>query len=506
MTTAPEETPEVPPDQMHRLVSAIVDAVNQAGSAKATNDASARHEVTAQALGGIAEALAPTVAKLTAHLGPTGELLGATDPPSPLGPINEAISGFFLNIGLLVGWIIAIVPALGRVAIQSDLNHAMAEHADIPLSPPDLADMVVRNLMDEGVAAQEAAMSGLNGTRFANMVLDTGEPPGPVDMLKLWLRGALSTPDLHQAIRYSRIRDEYINDVEQLAYTQMSPADALMCAIKEVPTAIPYKDLFIRGGGMDGDYEMLYEATGDSIGIQQSLLLWHFGLISEADVNKVLGRSRINPMFYPIAKLTHFHPLAPYQIEQALKGGTITAAEATQWLEQMGVPADQARALAMAHATAATGKAKTETEGLISAAYEDLILSRAQALQALEEVGYNPAAANMILDVADAKMDLKQQSHAVNAIRSDYVDRRITRAAASNALDTLGVRVEARNHWLADWDVEINTHPKVLTATQIADAAKKTIIEPADAMARLQQLGYDAGDSAIILELHGVKP
>ncbi len=417
----------------------------------------------------------------------------------------EHVYGFLLAIVEYAGALMAMIPALGKVLVQPYLNDAWAGAPSIPLSPPDLADGSMRGIIPADYAAANAAMSGIAGNDFAYLVETSGEPPGPVDMLKLWLRGDMTEDELVAAIRFSRINDRYIPYVLKLAQSQMSPADAIMTAIKEVQTLDEAQALFERGGGFPSDFDILYQAAGDSIGIQQVLTLWKFGLTTEAEVDLALGRSRINPMFYPLAKLTHFKPLSAFQVSAAVKAGTITSAQAKTWLVQDGVPEDQATALSNVHGSTGTTKAHSETETLITEAYDLNLLDNADAHTALTNLGYTDAVATLILDVADAKYAAKQQTKAVAAIRTNYVDRRISRNAASSDLDALHIPAAARDVWLTDWDLEIATHPKVLTAIQLATAGKDGYLTPEVVYARIQGEGYTADDAKVLMQLHSAK-
>ena len=415
-------------------------------------------------------------------------------------------TGFFFALIEFIGAVFVAASALGAIPTRHLLNSAWTADPAMPISPADAADAVIRGVLPFQNGLNESLKSGIGNDGFTTMVAITGEPPGPVDMLRLWLRGAITTAELDHAIRYSRIRDEFIPAVHELAWTQASPADAIMAAIKEVPVPGGARAAFVRGGGLDADYDWLYQAAGDSIGIQQVLTLWKYGQATETDVNLALGRSRINPLFYPLAKKTHFHPLSAFQIVRALNAGTITPGQAETWLVQNGTPADQAHALASSHSAGGTSHAHTETETMIRQAYTDHLLGHAEALTALTNIGYHADVASLILSIADAQYALKQQGHAVDVIRANFTAHRLTRAQASGKLDALQVPPAARDRWLADWDIEISAHPKTLTAVQLADAAAKGFITDTEAEQRIIADGYTQADAQVLMKLHKAKP
>jgi hypothetical protein len=502
MTDETAPAPEPPPNNAERLAAIVADAWAQSRRAVLDDETAANADARTEWLETLEREQLPTLERLFA------QHLERTDLPDGLTALLENMvapqhqSNVIAQIFGILGAALAFFPEAGAIELQNTMNSLRQSYTFVPVSPADLADAVIRGVLTQGAAEPEAAKSAVSPENFATLVDITGEPPGPIDMLKLKLRGDITDAELTHAIRYSRIRDEFIPAVKQLAYTQMSPADAIMAAIKEVVSLSDAQALFERGGGLAGDFDTLYQAAGDSIGIQQVLTLWKYGQTTEAEVNKALGRSRINPMFYALAKQTHFHPLSAFQIARAASAGTITPATAEDWLIKDGVPVDQAHALATAHSSGGTAKAHAETESMVTEAYSEQLLTHAEATTALTGIGYHADVAALLLDIADAKYALKAQATAVSVIRTGFTSHRISRNQASSDLDALHVPAAARDKWLADWDVEISAHPKTLTAVQLATAGKDGFLTPEVVYARIQQEGYTAGDAAVLMALH----
>lgn len=501
--TSEAAAPSTPVEQ---LVGMLVDGFVKARAGSVQDEHAGRLAANKAYIEDLEQEMKPLVGQVVDRLLAIEEL-----PPEIRALLTEASEpghqyGWIIQIGIYIAAMVEVIPMFLQVASQGIRNILWQHNTVVPISPADAADMVIRGVLSNDDGATQAAMSGVSHSDFNNLVDITGEPPGPMDFLKLWLRGDATDDELTHAILYSRIRDEFIPYMKMMAYTQMSPPDAIMAAIKEVVDLPTAKALFVRGGGLDSDFDTLYQAAGDSIGIQQVLTLWKFGLTTEDEVNKALGRSRINPMFYPLAKLTHFHPLSAFQISKAITSGTITPAQGEQWLVQNGVPQDQAHALANAHSSGGTTKAHSETETMVTQAYDDHLLGHAEAYQALLDIGYHADVATLILNIADAKYALKQQGHAVTVVRANYTSHRISRGTASSDLDALQVPAAARDEWLRTWDLEIAAHPKTLTAVQLADAGAKKLLSEDVVFARIQQEGYTAEDAKVLMELHKATP
>ena len=128
---------------------------------------------------------------------------------------------------------------LKRQVNESDVDTALQHHA-IPrewwpalkalrryfLSPADLALANLRGIINDTTMNEYAAELGITPDDMQVLIGNTGEPPGIMQMLFLYRRGIIQEEDLRRAIKQSRIRDEWIDDVIALRYQPMTTADA----------------------------------------------------------------------------------------------------------------------------------------------------------------------------------------------------------------------------------------------------------------------------------------
>ena len=424
-----------------------------------------------------------------------------------------------------------VAGAVASAATQNEVNKALARYQDVPLSPAVLADAVIRNIMSEEAATAEAAFSGLNAERFATMVTDTGESYGIIDALRLWHRGSylaeivptgatgaasypytlggslggtygITQPELDKVIYYSRVRDEFIPDLLKLSYNTMSPADAIGVAIKGRMDPADAKQLFLAGGGMPEQWDLLYEAAGDSMGVVGAVMLHHRGYITDAELEDVLYQSRINPRFYPLVKLQYLHFLAPYQIAQAVKSGVVDAETANKWLLESGYPADQAAAFASTEAAGTIHTAKAETEGMILADYEAQIITEAEATQALTALGYIPSAIPFVLETYAARRVIAMRNAAITRLRLGFLAGAVSVDDVRTDLGTLGVPPAAVDSFLQAWRIELATPTKRLTMAQVGKLLEEGHMTSAEGVAYWERLGYTGPDTAWLLLLY----
>lgn len=402
-----------------------------------------------------------------------------------------------------VGVVLTVIPALGAVENRVYVQQLNASTRNIRLSPADAAAAVDRGLITKQDGDDAAATYGIDPNAFDHLVAMTGEPPGAVDMVNLWQQGRIDVDQLTAGLKFSRINDAYIEMTKLLAVEPMSTADAIELAVKGVLDPAAAETSFIRAGGMQDEWTLLFQGAGDAIGVATAAGLRNQGLIDDAQFQQIIARSRINPIFYDEAKLQRHKFLQPYQIMQILsKGGTDTAT-ATQWMINLGYGADQAAALCAAGATPTGEKAKTETESLIVAEYANGVLTEVQAQLQLVNIGYDAEEAGAFLALADAKRALSQRNTAVTAVRGAYLAGRITRTAASSDLDQLGIPAGARDAWLTDWDVEKSTKVKEFTTAQVGAFAKDGLIDYPTAIGMWVGQGWSTADATILAAYYG---
>lgn len=424
-----------------------------------------------------------------------------------------------------------IASGAAQAAGQQVMNDAWSAHPHVPLSPAVLADMSIRSIGDQQFWYTEALKSGIDQTRFDYMSLDTGESYGVIDALSLWHRGqflpqtpvismtaelpapvelaadqaatyGITEKEFLNVIHYARMRDEFQPDVEKLAYRSMSPADAVNLLVKgrtDYDTALAY---FVAGGGMPEQFDPLFAASGDAVGVVGAVMLHHRGYIDDAELDDVLHQSRINPRFYPIARLQYLHFLAPYQIRQAVAAGAVTPKLAQQWLLDSGYPPDQAAAFTAEATSSTLHKPKAETEAMLIDEWHAGMLSEAEVTKALTNLGYVPAAVPFILQAYEAARVLAMRNAAITRLREAFVERLMTADDVATELASLGLLPAAISRDLDAWKVEQATNIKRLSMAQIGKLAEEGYITSLDAMTMWGDLGYPPQQASLLLLIY----
>lgn len=450
----------------------------------------------------------------------------------------EVLAGILTTFDTARQAIRTVAQIVAAAATQSTLNTTLAQYQDVPLSPAVLADMSIRNLtipsdaagLDPGLVA-EAAFSGIDPARFAAMALDTGESYGIDQALSLWwnsqflvdtvpnsdtsvgaanyMAGAplaqtygITEAELDKVIYYSRVRDEFIPDLKRLPWSTMSKADAVETAVKGKATVELAKSLFVAAGGIPEQWDLLYQAAGDSIGIEKAVELHAHGNISDEELAAVIYQSRINPSFYEVAKLSNIKWLAPYQLEKLIAGGIVDQATATTWMTENGYPLEQAAAFVAQAVAGTTSSVKAETQGMIITEYEAQIITKEEATAALKSLGYTDAAVPFILESVEARRVLTMRNAEVTRLRQGYVEFLIPEQDVQTYLGQLGISQAAIDQFLTAWTIEQKTNVRRLSAAQVGKLTEDGVISANNAVTRWTQMGYLPEEAQLLLYIY----
>lgn len=453
-----------------------------------------------------------------------------------------------------------VASGIAAAVTQEAVNKVRAQYPNVPLTPPVLADMAVRNIVPDptgaaGVAGSgypsptlaniggnsivdEAALTGLDQDRLAALIYETGESYGIVDALRMYNRGqymytltpgpnyttgtplyvagenlattyGITEAELDKVIAYSRVRPQFTADLLKLAKNTLSPADAVELAVKQVVDTATAQSLFEAAGGVGEQFQALVDAAGDSAGIEKAVSLYAHGVITDAQLVQILGLSRINPRFYylytPGADGTipaNARYLGAYEVGEALANGTITQAQAMTWLLEEGYPEDQAAAFATAKVATTLAKPKEETASQVLKEYQANLLTEADATTALTNLGYTAASVPYLLQYATASAIVSARNSAVSRVRAAFLVGDLSASQAQADLGQLNIPQAAITAYMADWAVEAATPHLHLSAAQVGKLVEEGYIDAPTATAKWQAMGYGANDAALLLYIY----
>jgi len=383
------------------------------------------------------------------------------------------------------------------------------------LSPPDAASAVVRNFITAGQGATEAAKSGVSADIFATLVQLSADAPGPQQLAEALRRGAIPESGtgadsiaFTQGIAEGRLADKWAPVIKDLAKLWPTPVDALDAALKGQITAAEGEALYEKLGGDTQFYQWLLDSQGSgptpleaADWARRGIIPWDGTGPTVTSYAQAVRESRYRDKWADAYKAQANYLPPPFSIITMLKDGAVTKEQATVWLQQAGASADViAGMIAEADATDLSAFRGLTTTSVLNMYYQRLI-STADATAILESLHVSSQAVPLMLAYADLQRAIAQQNSAVSRIGSLYAARKITETTAKNALITLQVPASAVTEIIATWQLENSISVKLLTETQIVDAAEYGIMSEDEALTELQNIGYTPYDAWVLLSL-----
>lgn len=128
---------------------------------------------------------------------------------------------------------LAIAPVLHPV-VQVLANQAWALDPTKPLDPGLLAEAVAHGHIEEGVGASDAALSGISGRRFAEMVKASHVGPGSASAFVLWRRGKIDEGRFVEALQRDGIEAEWISELKDLKAERLDPPVIALAMVRGI--------------------------------------------------------------------------------------------------------------------------------------------------------------------------------------------------------------------------------------------------------------------------------
>jgi hypothetical protein len=398
--------------------------------------------------------------------------------------------------------------ALGPL-VQAETNIANSAAPNVPLSPSDAADAVLRNVDVPGGAAHEASLSGVNADRFAVLAALAGNAPDPGSLAVALRRGLIDQATYDRGIRQGRLRDEWSQLVRELAVVQPSPQAMLDAYLEGQISEAEARDRYAKLGGDPGYFDILYHTQGQAPTPTQALELANRRIIPwtgtgpdavsyEQAFLEGPWRNKWEPAFRELGK--YIPP--PRTITAMFKEQGLTEAQAKQYLEDNGLTPDLAAAYLASASHAKVTKAKELAETTVLALYRDRIIPRAEAESFIRALGFNATQADYILQVEDMRVAEKFITAGVGKVHTLYVGHKITEQQALAALAQYGIDNAQAGELVALWGHERAANVRELTPAQVEAAFGYKIIDQATATSRLVDMGYTEHDAWIALSVH----
>lgn len=429
-----------------------------------------------------------------------GDLLGK-------GSVIEQIVTWQIIGGLISG----VTQPYQRILANEVNSVTQAE----PLSPNELAQLVIRGYLTLDQAVGEAKKSGISPGDFGHMVDGSGNPISPGEAAEALRRGLIVEDDgdphgtsFATAIRQGDLQNKWAPIVKQLATSIPSAIDVIQGLVTGQLTEADARAKFAQVGGAPEWFDTMFHIAGSGpsgvelgVAANRGIIPWEGTGPDSTSFHQGFLESRERNKWEPVFReLAVYHP-PPRTVTALVREGSLTDEQAIRLFKQAGLTEELAGVyLASAkHQKLAAHHALSLS--LIEQLYVDKLVTHKAAEDMIGALGYDPGEVAFILSIADIKRVQASINRSINTIHTQYINHKITRAVAAADLLAEGLASDGKDELLAIWDTERSAKVALLTPTQVRKALNMEIIDLPTATARLVAWGYDPADIAIFFKL-----
>ncbi len=411
--------------------------------------------------------------------------------------------------------------------IQAVLNEALAPvlteirqaafsaRPNVELSPEELAEMVVRGIMDRAEAIKRAVKSGADELQMDYMIRLRRNIPSLGEILRAYRLGLIprssgdiDQPGLVEAIRRLGLSEAWVPILEQLSLDWPSPTEILDAVLEGQISEEEGRALYARLGGHPDFFDLLFATRGTAPTPTQAAEMAMRGIIPwEGRGMGVVSYEQAflegpwrNKWMDAFRKLAEYIP-PPRTITAMYREGSISRERAAELLRKQGVPPDLIESYLTMASRERTAADRDLAKSEIISLYEAQAIAREQAQAMLVDLGYDEQEAEFLLALADYRMIRRIIDSAITRIRTLYVNHRIDENEALLALDQLGIPANQRDMLISTWQVERALNIRTLTPSEIRRALRRGLIDEATAINKLMALGYNQEDAMIYIQL-----
>lgn len=407
--------------------------------------------------------------------------------------------------------------------IQEEINLAWQTFPNRPVGAGELAGGVAQGQVDPAAAKAEAALSGISGSAFDTLVniANTGPPLGPA--MDAFRRGVLDSDQYQIALNREGIEPEWWQALLALKETKLSlsdigngvqqghlPGDDILPpeVTGGTPFDIPLTQIDIdpiqeaAAWGIDEDrLKVITNLSGLPPGDIELLQMWNRGIITEAAVEAGIREGHRKTKWIPAVKELRKAVLSATQYVDARVRGWIDDGAMYDGGALTGHSSDQMDLLFKNHGRPLSWHQiwiGLQRGGVYDGDVSDLDPA---FLKGLQESDIRPEWYNL----AWAQ---RYNYPSAFVLKSLVSGGDITSAEAEKVLLYEGWEPTFAKTVSAAWGSPTSStaKPKTLTAAEVRAGEHKGAITHADALSRLEALGYSPADAAIYLTPSPAKP
>lgn len=392
--------------------------------------------------------------------------------------LGQTVAGSALSVGLGAFLSNELQPVTGRL---------IATNPHMPMSIGDAARAVATRLDDGTTAAFDAAQQGLSDHRFRILVNLARARLTPDQAIDLLHRGAISEGEVRNTLAALGYEDRSINQILGGVDMLLSPqelASLVTFGVLDVGTA----KAAARKAGMAADnFQYLVDGNGQPPSTQELLFAYRRGVIGRDRLFRGVQQGPLRNEWFDVVESFGIVPMSTADAIQASVQNHLSKAQAQAIAHQNGLEPAHFDAL---YETAGSPPGPHEMLEFLNRG----LVSEAEVTQALSESRLKNKYINLFLQ---ARHRLPTMEQTLSMVRKAV----ITPDRGKQLLSQLGFLPDIADVLIASAKTAPTTAGKDLSTSQVRQLYHDRVLSRGQALTMLAHLGYDATESATLLDL-----
>jgi len=371
------------------------------------------------------------------------------------------------------------------------------------LSPSESINLYFKNKISKNTLYNNLSYHGYSTDKVDQLIEANRAMQNIGEISALMLRKEITKSEAIKRITEQGYTKEKAEELLKLAYYIPTVPDFIRFAVRDVftPEAVTKYGLFqdyptklnefLEVAGLDPEYAKYYWGSHWELPpIGQAFDMYHRGIINKADIELLLKSQDVMPFWRDkIIKLAET-PFTRVDLGRMYKAGVLNFQELVKGYQDIGYNTEKATKMAEFITSEYFQSSKDLSKTEILACYEDELISKAEATEALKNLGYTEEETNLVIASYEQRKIRSYTNKFISALKREFEAYRLSENEARVLLTGLNLSEECIDITLQTWQLGLLPKYSYPTKAEFLKWFKAGNITSVEAREGLSNLGY----------------
>ncbi|KKN10526.1 hypothetical protein LCGC14_1035710 [marine sediment metagenome] len=330
------------------------------------------------------------------------------------------------------------------------------------------------------------------------------------DLIRLWRRALLAEPDLDAELKARGWPDDRIEQIKTASEILPGVQDLILMAVREVFAPAERSRL-----DLDAEFPPEFKALADTLGLAegwaenywaahwqlpslgQGFEMFHrlrgqngTQLFSRADLEGLIKAQDFAPVWRDMLVEIAYRPYTRVDVRRMFKDGILDEAQVFAAYEDIGYDKEKAGNLTAWTIAQSGSEEKDLTRAAIIKGYKKKLFTSVEALETLQNIGFNLEQAEFWLSLADLEVADSQASEIIGGVQFLFVNGSISTSDVYARLGPLNMPATQVEELLTVWTLKREAKTTLPGKAELEEFYERGIISEGDFRAGLSERRY----------------